>query len=151
MRLRDLMSVEVVTIGPDADLVEAARLMRKQHVGFLVVMRPSARGEGVLAGVLTDRDIVLQAVAKDVDPHAVTVQDIMTTNVLTGKEDEGLATLLGRMRKAGIHRIPVLNGACMVQGVISIDDVLRYLAELTGQVSDTIRLGRRMEKRKRGA
>ena len=125
--------------------------MRKQHVGFLVVIRPSARGAGVLAGVLTDRDIVIQTLARDVDPHAVTVQDIMTADVLTGKEDEGLATLLTRMRKAGIHRVPVVNVAGMVQGVISVDDIIRYIASLTGQLAETVRLSRRMEKRKRSA
>ncbi len=151
MRLRDLMSTDVTAIAPDADLVEAARLMRKQHVGFLVVIRPASRGGGTLAGVLTDRDIVIQTLARDVDPHAVTVQDIMTTEVLTGKEDEGLTTLLTRMRKAGIHRVPVINGAHMVQGVISVDDIIRHLAGLTELLAETMRISRRIEKRKRSA
>jgi len=149
MKLRELMTTSVVAIAPDADLVEAARLMRKQHVGFLVVIRATARGGGVLAGVLTDRDIVVQTVARDVDAHAVTVADIMTTDVLTGKDDEGLATLLTRMRKAGIHRVPIVNGAGMVQGIVSVDDIIRYLAGLTDLLAATVRLSRRMEKRRR--
>jgi predicted transcriptional regulator len=150
MQLREIMSTDVVTITTDADLVEAAQLMRKQHVGMLVVLNSSARGSGTLAGVLTDRDIVVQTLAKDVDPHSVTVQDIMTADVMTGREDESLPTILARMRKAGIHRVPVINGAGQVRGVLSIDDGLRYVAGLTSQLAETVRLSRRLEKRRRG-
>jgi CBS-domain-containing membrane protein len=149
MRLRELMSTQVVTIAPGADLVEASRLMRKHHVGFLVVIKPSSRGGGVLAGVLTDRDIVIQTLARDVDPHAVTVADIMTAEVMTGRDEEGIATLLTRMRKAGIHRVPIVNGAGMVMGIVSVDDIIRCIAGLTGQLADTVKLSRRFEKRKR--
>lgn len=144
------MSTQVVTIAADADLVEAAQLMRKQHVGMLVVLHSATRGSGTLAGVLTDRDIVVQTLAKDVDPHSVTVRDIMTTNVMTGREDESLPTILARMRKAGIHRVPVINGAGQVRGVLSIDDGLRYVAGLTSQLAETVRLSRRLEKRRHG-
>jgi CBS domain-containing protein len=149
MRLRELMSTQVITVAPEADLVEAARLMRRHHVGFLVVLKPSPRGSGVLTGVLTDRDIVIQTLARDVDPHAVTVGDIMTTEVMTGRDEEGLATLLTRMRRAGIHRVPIVNGAGMVVGIVSVDDIIRCLAGLTGQLADTVKLSRRLEKRKR--
>lgn len=151
MKLKDLMTSEVISIGPEADLVEAARLMRKHHVGFLVVIEAGRRGSGTLAGVLTDRDIVVQTLARDVDAHAVTVRDIMTTEVLTGKEDEDVATLLTHMRRAGIHRVPVIDGACVVRGVVSIDDILRYVAGLTAQIAETVRLSRRVEKRKHAA
>lgn len=151
MRLRELMSTQVIAIAPDADLVEASRLMRKHHVGLLVVIKSSARGGGVLVGVLTDRDIVIQTLARDVDPHAVTVADIMTGEVMTGREDEGLATLLTRMRKAGIHRVPIVNGAGMVTGIVSVDDVIRCIAGLTGLLADTVKLSRRLEKRKRSS
>lgn len=150
MQLKEIMSTQVVTITPDADLVEAAQLMRKQHVGMLVVLNSNARGSGTLAGVLTDRDIVVQTLAKDVDPHSVTVQDIMTANVMTGREDESLPTILTRMRKAGIHRVPVINGAGQVRGVLSIDDGLRHVAGLTSQLAETVRLSRRLERRRRG-
>lgn len=148
MKLNEIMSRDVVSIGPDADLADAARLMRKHHVGFLVVMRPG-RGGGALAGVLTDRDIVIQTLAKDIDPRAVTVADIMTTEVMTGREEETLPTLLTRMRRAGIHRVPVINGAGQVRGVLSIDDALRCVAALSGLLADTVRLSRRLEKRRR--
>lgn len=151
MRLRELMTPHVISISPDADLVDAARVMRRQHVGFLVVLKPSARGSATLAGVVTDRDIVVQTLAKDVDPHALAVQDIMTTDVLTGREDEDLSTLLGRMRRAGIHRVPVVGAGGQVRGVVSIDDILKYLAGFTRQLAETVRLGRRIEKRRRGS
>jgi len=151
VKLNELMTTQVVSISPDADLVEAAQLMRKQHVGMLVVIRPAARGTGALAGVLTDRDIIVQTLARDVDPHSVTVAAIMTTDVLTGREDETLPTLLARMRRAGIHRVPIVNGAGQVRGVLSLDDALRYVAELSGLLAETVRLSRRLEKRRRGA
>lgn len=151
MKLKDHMSTQVITIAFDADLVEAARLMRKHHIGFLVVVRPTARGGECLAGVLTDRDIVIQTLARDIDPHALTVQDVMTPDPLTGKEDEDLTSLLARMRRAGIRRVPVVNTAGMLRGVLSLDDILKAVAQVAGLLADTLRLGRRFEKRKRAA
>ena len=75
----------------------------------------------------------------------------MTTEVMTGREDEGLATLLTRMRKAGIHRVPIVNGAGMLQGIVSVDDIIRAIAGLAGQLADTVKLSRRLEKRKRSS
>jgi CBS domain-containing protein len=103
-----------VTIDSHADLAEAARLMRESHVGFLVVT-----DGGQLAGVLTDRDIVLEAVACGISPEQVTIGDAMTVDPVTLTED---AALEGR-----------------IVGVLSLDDVLDHLAEQLGSVAGSLR------------
>src|SRR3954451_5015826 len=77
MRIDQYCKRAVVAIGGRSDIAEAAQLMRDRHVGFLVVFDESDHLRRPI-GVLTDRDIVLEVTALDVDPHAVTVRDIMT-------------------------------------------------------------------------
>jgi CBS domain-containing protein len=83
MKVGDLCQHEVVTIPPSAGLTAAARVMRQEHVGYLVVVAPMAE-EGLrkVVGVLTDRDIVIAVVAREADPRTLTVGDVMTRDPL---------------------------------------------------------------------
>jgi CBS domain-containing protein len=123
-----------VTIGSHADLVEAARLMREAHVGFLVV-----NDGGQPRGVLTDRDIVLEAVACGISPEEVTVGDAMTTDPVTLTEDTALEDALECLRTAGIRRAPVVDDGGRTTGVLSLDDVLDYLADQLWSVAGSLR------------
>ena len=123
-----------VTIGPGADLVDAARLMRECHVGFLVV----SDGAGPL-GVLTDRDIVLEAVAGDVPLHEVTVRDAMSAQPVTLTADTALEDALDSLRAAGVRRAPVVDDGGRIVGVLSIDDVLDHIALQLGAVAGSLR------------
>jgi CBS domain-containing protein len=134
MDVRDLCKYRAVTIGPGADLVEAAQMMREFHVGFLVV------GDGGLPlGVVTDRDIVLEAVAGDVDPRSVTVGDAMTAAPVTLTADTSLEDALDSLRVAGIRRAPVVDDGGRIVGVLSIDDVLDHIARQLGAVAGSLR------------
>jgi CBS domain-containing protein len=124
----------VVSVGTEADLVEAARLMREHHVGFLVVAE-----EGVPVGVITDRDIVLEVVAADVSGHDVTVGDTMTAEPLTLTTDSPLDDALESMRAAGVRRVPVVDDRGRIAGVLSIDDLLEHLAGQLGAVAGSLR------------
>jgi CBS domain-containing protein len=123
-----------VTIGPHADLVEAAQLMRECHVGFLVV----SEGAEPL-GVLTDRDIVIEAVAGDVPLHEVTVRDAMTAEPVTLTADTALEEALDSLRLAGVRRAPVVDDGGRIVGVLSLDDVLDHLALQLGAVAGSLR------------
>ena len=122
------------TIGPGADLVDAARLMRECHVGFLVV----TEGTSPL-GVLTDRDIVLEAVAGDVPLHEVTVRDAMSAEPVTLTADTALEDALDSLRTAGVRRAPVVDEGGRIVGVLSIDDVLDHIALQLGAVAGSLR------------
>lgn len=134
MDVRSLCRHRAVTIGASADLVEAARLMREAHVGFLVVQE----GGGPV-GVITDRDIVLETVAADVAPHDVTVGDAMCAEPVTVAEATPLEDALESMRMAGVRRLPVVDDGGRVTGVLSIDDVLEHLAGQLGSVAGSLR------------
>src|SRR5262245_54352974 len=99
----------VVTISPGADLSEAALIMRRAHVGFLIVCEePDERGQKVV-GVLTDRDLVISVMAREGDPHALQVRDVMTRSPLIVSEDCSLDATLGFMRDAGVRRVPIVG------------------------------------------
>ena len=76
----------------------AARLMRENHVGCLVVADES-HGLRIVVGVLTDRDIVTAVVAADLDPGSLRVEEVMTTDLVTVREDDSLIDLMRTMRR----------------------------------------------------
>lgn len=109
----------------------AARLMRENHVGCLVVVDEVA-GQRIVVGVLTDRDIVTAVVAADLDPSAVRVGEVMSTDLITAREDDSLIDLMRIMRRKGVRRVPVVGGQGELRGMATLDDVLSILAEELG-------------------
>ncbi|MBK5205878.1 MAG: CBS domain-containing protein [Polaromonas sp.] len=112
-------------------LSEAARLMRENHVGCLVVVEETG-GLRIVVGMLTDRDIVTAVVASDLDPGILNVEDVMTTDLVTAREDDSLIDLMHTMRRKGVRRIPVVGGQGELIGVVTLDDVLDILAQELG-------------------
>lgn len=115
----------------DTPLNGAARLMRENHVGCLVVVDDSA-GQRIVLGMLTDRDIVTAVVASDLDPAALSAGEVMTTDLVTAREDDSLIDLMRTMRRKGVRRIPVVGGQGELVGLVTLDDVLAILAEELG-------------------
>jgi CBS domain-containing protein len=146
MLIRKLLKQDVVTIDPDASVLEAARLMRAEHVGDVVVTRPDRRP----VGILTDRDIVVSVVAKDVE-HLTTlaVKDVLTADPIVAREDEDAETVLGRMRRRGIRRAPVVDREGALVGVFAVDDILDRLADDLRSVVSLATKQRRLEEARR--
>jgi predicted transcriptional regulator len=134
----------VATVGADADITEAASRMREAHVGDLIVIE-HRDGRGVPIGIVTDRDIVVSVIAKKVSPDEVKVGDVMTRNLLTVREDNGIEFALREMRRVGVRRAPVVGADHEVVGVLSIDDVVDHLAAQLGHIADIIRLEQQVE------
>lgn len=134
----------VISIADSADIQTAARLMRDQHVGFLVVYR---HGDDVhrITGVLTDRDIVLQATASGRDPRAIKVVDVMTRQPLVANETDELRDVLQIMRLAGIRRVPVVDSNGAPAGILSLDDAIDLITGLLCDISGSIRSERHHE------
>jgi CBS domain-containing protein len=109
----------------------AARLMRENHVGCLVVV-DEVGGKRTVVGVLTDRDIVTAVVAADLDSSTLHVEDVMSTDLVTAREDDSLIDLMHTMRRKGVRRIPVVGGQDELIGVVTLDDVLDILAQELG-------------------
>lgn len=106
----------------------AARLMRENHVGCLVVVEETA-GKRVVVGVLTDRDIVTAVVAPGLDLDSFCVEDVMTTDLVTAREDDSLIDLMRTMRRKGVRRVPVVGAQGELVGIVTLDDVLDILSE----------------------
>ena len=128
MNAGELCNREVVFVYRDTRLVEAARLMREHHVGSLVVV-VERLSERVPVGIVTDRDIVIAVVAKELDPRTLTVADVLTDSLVTVREQDDVSDTLRVMREAGIRRVPVLSRSGALAGILTLDDVLELMAE----------------------
>lgn len=139
MAVNLICNPNVATVSADEDVAKAAALMREQHVGDLIVVKPR-NGTVVPIGILTDRDIVVAVVAKGVEPKSVTVGDAMTGDLLTVREDSSVEFALREMRRRGVRRAPVVRADGDLVGVIAVDDVIQHLATQLSRLADVIRL-----------
>ena len=138
MTIGAICTRKVITVDREIDIPVAARVMRDNHIGYLIVTDARSGGSAPI-GVITDRDIVVKVVAKDVDPHTLTVGDVMTPKPLTAANDDGIGETLRRMRRLGVRRVPVVGPGGRVSGVLSIDDVVDHLVGQLSDVSGSIR------------
>ena len=145
MNVAQLCSRNVVTVRKTDEVVAAARLMREQHVGYLVVIEPDFAGSTVRPiGVLTDRDIVVSIVARERDLRNLVVGDVMTQNPVIVDQFDSILTAVREMRRIGVRRMPGTGSLGELIGVLSLDDVLDSLAaelqNLAGAVHNELRL-----------
>lgn len=145
MLVGDICNREVVMVNPEESVLQAARLMREYHVGDVVVVEKQA-GVRVPKGILTDRDIVIELIAQAVDLATVNVGDVMSYELVTVQESDDVFDILKRMRSKGIRRVPVVNQAGGLEGILTMDDVIDLLAE---QLSDLAELTHRQQHEER--
>jgi CBS domain-containing protein len=146
MLIRKLAKLDVVTIDPEASVLEAARVMRNEHVGDVIVTGPGRRP----IGILTDRDIVVSVVAKDVEHLSrLAVKDVLTPDPILAYEDEETESVLLRMRRHGVRRMPVVNREGSLIGVFAVDDLLAMLALDLASIVSVVEGQRRREQSRR--
>jgi CBS domain-containing protein len=131
--VKDVMTPDPTSVPSDAPAVEAARRMVTSNVGSLPVV-----SDGALVGMVTDRDLVLNVLAKDLDPHKITVSDVCSENPVTVGPDESLDDALQRMAKDQIRRLPVVEEGQLI-GILAQADVARVAhPESTGRMVEEI-------------
>jgi CBS domain-containing protein len=129
MQARDLMTTNVECIDPGMGVQDAARRMKSLDVGFLPVCEQDR-----LIGTLTDRDIVLRAVAEGKDIKSVRARDIMTTEVFWCYDDQSSEEIAEYLAEKEIRRVLILDHNKRLVGVISIGDLAKGgEEEKTGQ------------------
>jgi len=127
---------EVIIVEPTISVTEAAVLMRRHHVGDLVVVeKPGEEARPI--GIITDRDIVIEVVAQKIDPDSLTVKDIMSTDPLRVAETVSLLDTLELMKQRGVRRVLVIADSGGLQGLLSADDAIELIAE---QLNDLTQL-----------
>ena len=126
MDVRDICKPVVVFAYRSMPLNEAARLMRDHHVGSLVVVEEKESGKMPI-GMLTDRDITLSVVAKDLEARNLTVGEVMIEDIVAVREDDSIVDALALMRRRGVRRAPVVTRGGKVAGIVTLDDLLRIV------------------------
>lgn len=146
MTVGDICNRNVV-VAPKAELiVDAAKRMRTSHVGDLVVVE-NRNGRHVPVGILTDRDIVISVVAGNPDHiHYLLVGDVMSSNLVTAQEEDSIEMALKRMQEHGVRRLPIVDEAGTLVGILTLDDVLEFL---TAQQSELVALVAREQRHER--
>ncbi len=139
MPISEICNREVVITYKDSSIVEVAKLMRHHHVGDVVVV-DSVGDQSVPVGIITDRDIVVEIIAGDVPLGSVTASDVMSYDLITAREQDGIWDTLQRMRSHGIRRMPVVNEKGGLEGILTVDDLLELFSdELMSLAKVTIR------------
>ena len=126
MKVIDMAVHEVATITADKTICDSARQMRLEHVGSLVVVND----DQTPLGMITDRDIAIEVVARNLDPMKLTVRDVMTTPVVTAGPSESMVVALARMREFGVRRLPIVDEEGKLVGVISNSNLVEELSSL---------------------
>ena len=147
MTIGTICNRDTVFTTRNSSIVDAAQLMRDHHVGDLVVVDEQA-GRRVPVGIVTDRDLVIEILARQVEPGSVTVGDVMSGELVTARESDGLFDTLQRMRAKGVRRVPVVDAGGALAGIVAVDDFLDLLAE---EISALARLVSREQARERTA
>lgn len=120
MKVFDIMSEHIVTVGVSEPVTAAARLLKQHNIGAVPVCDDSGR----LRGMITDRDIALRCVAAGISPDKTRVGDIMTRGVITVAENAYVGEAARLMADAQIRRLPVLRNGELV-GMLSLADLAR--------------------------
>lgn len=133
MTIKDMARQDVVTVTPGASAVEVGRTMVDENVGSVVVVE-----NGEPAGIITDRDLAAKVVAEDADPAGHTAADLMVEDLFTVPETEGIYDVLDAMNDAGVRRVPLVDDAGAVVGIVTLDDFLVLLGSELENVSGVL-------------
>ncbi len=145
MLIKDVCTTNVACCGVDTTAAQAAEMMRKRHVGDLVLV-DDPHSEGVPLGVVTDRDLAIEVLGKGLDPATTTLGSLIHTPVVIAYESEDTAQVIGRMREHGVRRVPVVGREGEVTGIITLDDLLRLFVKDASALLEIMTKGETNEK-----
>ncbi|MDY6965975.1 MAG: CBS domain-containing protein [Halobacteriota archaeon] len=132
MIVEEIMKKEVFTIGPEAKISEAARIMSDEMIGYIIVQK-----DGDLLGILTERDIISEVVAEERSPGEMKVKELMSSPVITVDPKISIKEAVETMTKNVIRRLPVIDGDELV-GIITSGDISSILPSFDSGISKEI-------------
>ncbi len=138
MLVRDYANMNVICCEPDAPISEVAALMRRHHVGDVLVVDTLQEGMRIPIGIVTDRDILVETIALDIEAKLFTASDLMSAPVTSVQENASLGEALAIMRGKKIRRLPVVNPSGSLFGIITADDVLNLIASELSMIAGLI-------------
>lgn len=130
MNIKDIMQPSPILKSSSITLKEAAEIMTKEQVGFLLI-----GDNDQLRGTLTDRDIVIRGVSKGKDINATSVGDILTDKILYCRESQSAEEVAQNMSEQQVRRLPVVDEEKRLVGIVSLGDIAQHLSgDIAGQV-----------------
>lgn len=118
MKLKEIMSQNVISIHPRESVAVAARLLAHHNIGAL----PVCSTDGKLCGVVTDRDLVTRCMAANRSPEQTKVQDVMTGRIVSASSDMDVAVAAHLMSREQVRRLPVIDNGQLC-GMVSVGDL----------------------------
>jgi len=137
MRIRHVMTKDPSCCVPSDSAVRAAKIMRDERAGIVPIIE-NEQSQRII-GVVTDRDLCMNVVAEGRDPATVTVQECMTTKVVTCSPDDSIEKVTELMRENQIRRVPVVNDGGELQGIVALADVVERGNVKTTQTHETLK------------
>jgi CBS domain-containing protein len=117
-RIAEVMSTNPVSVESTDNLATAAKAMRDNDIGDVMVTKP----DGSLCGIVTDRDIVVRGIAEGLDPTSTTLDDVCHHQLVMVGPDDPVAAAVKAMEENAIRRLPVVDNGSLV-GMVSIGDL----------------------------
>ena len=148
MLLKEVCVLDIAFCGRDAGILEAARLMRQHHTGDLIVV-DDPHGDRVPVGIVTDRDIVVEVLANELDLATTTVAQIMCAKLVSAGAAEDISEAIERMRQHGVRRLPVVDHDGSLLGIVTLDDMLKLHAAQASALADIVSKEQSREQRAR--
>ena len=133
----------------ETTVASAARIMRENHVGSVIVVDRMDEGLRLPVGIVTDRDLVVEVLATGLDSETITVGDIMDPNLVTIAARNDASSAVHLMRVKAVRRLPVVNDEGRLLGLVSFDDLLDVITEELQKLAETSRLEQSREARQR--
>ena len=127
MSIGEICNREVIVIQRDEPVLEAAKLMRQYHIGSIIVI-DKLEGRLVPVGMITDRDIVIEIVATELD-ESVIIGDIMVPDIFTVEENTTTHETIEFMRRKTVRRLPIVDKTGELVGIFTLDDALQLVSE----------------------
>ncbi|CAH1073769.1 CBS domain-containing protein [Candidatus Nitrotoga sp. 1052] len=148
MPVSEICNREVVVVERNDTALEAAKLMRQHHVGDVLVVE-DRNGIRVPVGIVTDRDLIMEIMAPELDDTVITVGDIMTQELVTVKGSTGIFEAIQYMRQKAVRRLPIVNDSGGLIGILTLDDLLELLSEELLEIAKLVRNEQQKETRSR--
>ena len=118
MQIHEIMSREIKSIDTEATIIEACKRLYRNKVGSLVVLE-----EGILKGIITERDIIAKVVILNKDPNNTTVEEIMSQDVITINQNANVEDAIKLMNSKEIKKIPVISETGNLVGILTTSDI----------------------------
>lgn len=148
MTIGSICNHEIITVQREATIHHVASLMRQYHVGDVVVIE-NRKDKTVPIGIVTDRDLVIEVVATELDCKVITAGDIMEHGLTVVKESAGVFEGIQIMTNKGVRRLPVVDDSGSLIGVVTLDDLLQLLAKEFGALGKLVAREQKNEASKR--